>query len=209
MKIKKIILGENKTNCYIVFDDKAAFVVDPADNGEMIEEYLRQNELTLTDIFLTHGHQDHIGAVDHLYSIYKCAIHAHYLERELLEASDPSKLIQLPSFKGIKVNSPVKYFGSDFTTFDVSGIKIDAILTPGHTKGSVVYVLRDYLRVFSGDTLFKGSVGRADLPTSDPEELKKSLEIFKHFIGECKVFPGHGDSTSIADELANNPYLVN
>lgn len=208
MKIKKITLSENKTNCYIVFENSIAFIIDPASDGKIIEDYLRKNELQLADIFLTHGHQDHIGAVDYLYSIYNCKIHGHYLDKDLFEASDPTKLINLPSFKGIKINSPISYFGSDFYSFEVDGITIDAILTPGHTEGSVTYVLRNYLRVFSGDTLFKGNIGRVDFPTSSPEKMKKSLEIYKTLVPDCKIYPGHGESTSLQEELISNPYLL-
>ena len=86
-------------------------------------------------------------------------------EKDIITGNVPSKVLQIPSLKGIKINSPIKYFNGEFTTWDIDGVIVDGILTPGHTEGSVTYVLRNYYRIFSGDTVFKGSVGRTDFPT--------------------------------------------
>lgn len=207
MKIDKLILGDFRTNCYVVSHNNTAFVIDPASDGETIDAYLRKNKYQLKAIFLTHGHQDHIGAVDYLYSLYKCQIIAHYKEHEIISGSAPSKVLQIPSLKGIKINSPIKYFDGEFTTWDIDGVIVDGILTPGHSEGSVTYVLRNYYRIFSGDTVFKGSVGRTDLPTSNRNDLKKSIDLYKTFKDECKIHPGHGESTTIANEKANNEFF--
>ena len=207
MKIDKLTLGNFKTNCYVISHNGTAFVIDPASDGETIEAFLNNNNYVLKAIFLTHGHQDHIGAVDYLYDKYKCQIWAHYFDYELITASNPSKLIQFPSMKGIKVVSPVKYFKEDFYTFEFDDVIIDAILTPGHTEGSVTYVLRNYLRIFSGDTVFKDSVGRTDFPTSNREKLNESINLYKTFKDECVIHPGHGESTTIKDEKANNQFF--
>lgn len=207
MKIDKLILGDFKTNCYVVSHDDIAFVIDPACNGETIDAYLRTNKFKLKAIFLTHGHQDHIGAVDYLYSLYKCNVIAHYKDHEIITGITPSKLLAIPSLKGIKVNAPIKYFDSDFMTWDIDGIIVDGILTPGHTEGSVTYVLRNYYRIFTGDTVFKESIGRTDFPTSNRSDMKKSIEIYKTFKDECKLHPGHGESTTVANEKEHNPYF--
>ena len=208
MKIDKLILGEFKTNCYVVSHNNTAFVIDPACNGETIDAFLKKNNYQLKAIFLTHGHQDHIGGVDYLYNLYKCSIIAHYNERDILTGLVPSKMLQFPSLKGIKVNSPIKYFDGDFTSWNIDGIIVDGILTPGHSEGSVTYVLRNYYRIFSGDTVFKESVGRTDLPTSNKNELVKSIRLFKTFKDECKIHPGHGESTTVAYEKANNQFFM-
>lgn len=207
MKIDKLILGELKTNCYVVSHEGTAIVIDPACNGEAIEALLKKNDYQLKAIFLTHGHQDHIGAVDYLYNIYKCPIMAHYKEYPILTGNDQSKILQIPSLKGIKVTSPIKYFDKDFSSWTIDKIVIDAIYTPGHSEGSVTYVLRNAYRIFSGDTVFKESVGRTDLPTSSPDDLKSSIEIYKTFKAQCKIHPGHGESTTVAYEKANNEFF--
>lgn len=207
MKIEKLILGDFKTNCYVISHNNTAIVVDPACSGETIDALLRKNNYALKAILLTHGHPDHIGAVDYLYSLYKCPIIAHLKEKDILTASVPSKMVQLPSFKGIKVNSPIKYFANEFTSWNIDGIIVDGILTPGHSEGSVTYVLRNYNRIFSGDTLFKDGIGRTDFPTSNKTDMKESLSIYKNFKDECKVLPGHGESTTIGQEKAHNIYF--
>ncbi|MBQ8205958.1 MAG: MBL fold metallo-hydrolase [Bacilli bacterium] len=207
MKIDKLILGDFRTNCYVVSHNNTAFVIDPASDGETIDAYLRKNKYQLKAIFLTHGNQDHIGAVDYLYSLYKCQIIAHLKEKDIITGNVPSKVLQIPSLKGIKINSPIKYFNGEFTTWDIDGVIVDGILTPGHTEGSVTYVLRNYYRIFSGDTVFKGSVGRTDFPTSNRIDLKKSIDLYKTFKDECKIHPGHGESTTIANEKANNEFF--
>ena len=207
MKIDKLILGEFKTNCYVVSHNNTAFVIDPACNGETIDAFLKKNNYQLKAIFLTHGHQDHIGAVDYLYDIYKCTIIAHQNEQDILTGSDSSKILQIRSLSGVKVNSPVKYFDNEFSSWNINGIIVDGILTPGHSAGSVTYVLRNYYRIFSGDTVFKDTVGRTDLPTSNKEELAKSIEIYKTFKDECKIHPGHGESTTVANEKLRNEFF--
>ena len=207
MKIEKLILGDMKTNCYVVSFNGSAIVIDPACSGKTIDALLRKNNYSLKAIFLTHGHPDHIGAVDYLYSIYKCSIIAHIKEKEIITGENPSKLLVLPSLKNIKVTSPIKYFQGDFYSWNINGLIIDGIHTPGHSEGSVIYVLRNYNRIFSGDTLFKESIGRTDLPTSNKQEMLESLKLFRAFKDDCKVYPGHGDSTTIGSEKLNNRYL--
>lgn len=203
MKIDKLILSDFRTNCYIISHNNIALIIDPVSDGEIIAAYLQRNNLSLKAIFLTHGHQDHIGAVDYLADAYKCTIYAHHNDYELYTGSNPSKVLQIPSLKGIKVTSKITYFDDEFVAFDIDGILVDAILTPGHTEGSVTYVLRKYNRIFSGDTLLKGRVGKTDAPTSNAQAMKASMAIYKTFKDECKVNPGHGDATTIGEERAN------
>lgn len=207
MKIDKLILGEFKTNCYVISHNDTAFVIDPACNGETIDAFLRKNNYKLKAIFLTHGHQDHIEAADYLYNLYKCSIIAHRKEMDIITGSVPSKMLSYPSLKGIKVNSPIRYFDGEFASWNIDGVIVDGILTPGHSEGSVTYVLRNYYRIFSGDTVFKGSVGRTDFPTSNKNDLYKSLDLYKTFKDECKIHPGHGESTTVAEEKLNNIYF--
>ena len=207
MKIEKLILSDFKTNCYIISDNGIAIIVDPASNGENIDLFLKNRNYQLKAIFLTHGHQDQIGACDYLYNIYKCDIYAHINDRDLIVGTDPSKILTIPSLKNVKVTAPVKYFDDEFVSFNIDGIIIDAILTPGHSDGSVTYVLRQFCRIFSGDTVIKDGIGDTNYPTYDATKLKESIEIYKTFKDTCKLNPAHGPASTIGDEKANNQYF--
>ena len=203
----KLILGDFKSNCYIYQFDNMAIIIDPACAGSTIADHLKSINCQLKAIFITHGHQDHIGAVDYLYNIYKCDVIAHYNDHDLIAGTDQSKILQIPSLKGIKVNAPVKYFNDEFQSWNINGVIVDGILTPGHTAGSVTYVLRDENKIFAGDTVFKGGVGKTESPTSSKEDLRKSIGIYKTFKKQCKIYPGHGPSTTVDSELKENDYF--
>jgi len=205
MKIDKLILGDFKTNCYVVSHENTCFIIDPACDGETIYNFLLSREYDLKAIFLTHGHPDHIGAVDYLVNKYNCSVRAHINDRALIQGAVS---LNLPSLKGIRVNSRVDYFDGDFNSFSIDGIILDAIATPGHTAGGVTYVLRNYKRIFSGDTIMKNSIGRLDLPGANKDDMRNSINLFKSFSADCKVHPGHGESTTIAFEKANSRYFL-
>lgn len=182
-----------------------AVVIDPGANGEIIGTLLQNNDLTLEAIFLTHGHYDHIGAVDYLYNLTKCKIYAHIGDQELMDKEASKNIL---NFQTLEIHAPIEYFSKEFESFTIlKDIVFDAIHTPGHSAGSVVYVLRNYLRIFSGDTLFKEGIGRVDFPTSNKKEMKESLKLLATFKDNCKVFPGHGEDTTIGYEKENNIYF--
>ncbi len=205
MKIQKLVLGSYQTNCYVISHNDIAIVIDPGANGEVILNRLSKENLKLEAIFLTHGHFDHIGAVDELYEQTKCKIYVHKNEETLLLNDEVDTKDELPR---IFLKSPITFFEGDFNEFIIAkDITLDAIHTPGHSEGSVVYVLRNYERIFSGDTLFKESIGRVDFPFSNKRDMKESLKLLATFKDSCKVFPGHGEETTIGYEKENNMYF--
>ena len=205
MKIEKLVLGAYQTNCYVISHNEMAVVIDPGANGEIIGTLLQNNNLTLEAVFLTHRHYDHNGAVDYLYNLTKCKIYAHYNDKELMSKNEKSNF---SDFQTIEIQSPIEYLSGDFESFTIlKDIILDAVHTPGHSSGSVVYVLRNYLRIFSSDTLFKEGIGRVDFPTSNKKEMKESLKLLATFKDNCKVFPGHGEETTIGYEKENNIYF--
>ncbi len=203
--IESVVVGSVGTNCYIVHkkDSEYCFVVDPGDSGDKIANYIRDQKMILDHILLTHGHFDHIQGVKDLKNAVRCEICALDVEKELL--SDARMNVSAMTGRPEELEADI--WLHDGQQFESAGITIKVIHTPGHTKGSCCYFLEEQKVLFSGDTLFMESVGRADLPTGNEKDLMQSVrEKVLTLPSETKVFSGHGPSTSIEYEQANNPY---
>lgn len=186
------------TNTYIVFEKTKGkcIIIDPASSFELIKNKIDEFELKPILVFLTHGHFDHIGACDKLREEYNIPLAIHECDAPLLIAPqlNASKLLL---GKEIKLK-PAEKIISKPTSFKLENKYLRVVHTPGHTKGSCVLVCDD--EVFSGDTLFKGGYGRYDLPGGSADELIKSLEKILNLDERLKVYPGHGETTSIFQE---------
>lgn len=207
MEIKSFVLGMVSTNCYVYWnrDTKEAIVIDPAAQSEVIEEYLKKENLLPKAILLTHGHFDHIMAASALASTYGIPVYASKHEVELLE--DPNlNLGQV--LAGISVSLIPDKLVEDNQILNLIGVNLQVIETPGHTKGSVCYFVKEENILFSGDTLFRESVGRSDFPTGNGKQLIESIKEKLFPIGDqVTVYSGHGPATTIKYEKENNPYL--
>lgn len=204
MKVTGMTLGMVGTNVWICVNEetKEAFVVDPADGAEQIKAKLAQNQWTLKGILLTHGHFDHIGAVEALRSAYQVPVWAAEAERELL--SDVEANLSGP-WTGRPIRVKADHWLQDLDCFMLAGMRIQMILTPGHTAGSCCYYLAEEHVLLSGDTLFAGSCGRTDLPTGSMNAIVRSIrERLFALPPETEVYPGHGETTSIGWEQRSN-----
>ena len=204
MKVTGMTLGMVGTNVWICVNEetKEAFVVDPADGVEQIEAKLAQNQWTLKGILLTHGHFDHIGAVEALRNAYQVPVWAAEAERELL--SDVEANLS-GSWTGRPIRVKADHWLQDLDCFMLAGMRIQMILTPGHTVGSCCYYLAEEHVLLSGDTLFAGSCGRTDLPTGSMNAIVRSIrERLFALPPETEVYPGHGETTSIGWEQRSN-----
>ena len=204
MKVTGMTLGMVCTNVWICVNEetKEAFVVDPADGAEQIEAKLAQNQWTLKGILLTHGHFDHIGAVEALRNAYQVPVWAAEAERELL--SDVEANLS-GSWTGRPIRVKADHWLQDLDCFMLAGMRIQMILTPGHTAGSCCYYLAEEHVLLSGDTLFAGSCGRTDLPTGSMNAIVRSIrERLFALPPETEVYPGHGETTSIGWEQRSN-----
>jgi len=205
MKILTMQLGPIETNCYIVYDEdtREAMVIDPAWDYERIDKALTDHDLTIKKIFLTHGHADHIGALQELRNHKNVPVYVSKKDSGLIQNSKNN----LSMFMGKKIEcaSP-EYTVSDGVTIRVGSTVFTVYETPGHTPGGVC--LYGGGVVFSGDTLFQYSIGRTDLYGGSYEQLIASIETkLIPLPDDTIVLPGHGPSTTIGDERHGNPYL--
>lgn len=205
MKIITMHLGELDTSCYIAASDSGnAAVIDPADNAEHILRTLKENDLTLKLILLTHGHFDHTGAVAELKAATGAKIYIHPADADMSEDRIKNVSYLLPGY----VLQPYK---PDVLIDEGDSIALDEVAftvmhTPGHTDGSVMFCTDNV--IFSGDTLFSGSVGRTDFYSGSVEKQKQSLRRILALSGEYEIYPGHGEPTTLSQEKRFNPYLL-
>jgi len=201
----KTIINEYNENTYIINEKEEAYIIDPGSNFEEIKEYIETSNLKVLGILLTHGHYDHLLSVNKIESEYSTKIYIHKLESDFLFNPNLNLSFLTKNKIIIKNKKSVIEFNEE-TIFNIGREKITVIHTPGHSRGSVCYRYKKSL--FSGDTLFKNSIGRTDLPSSSKKDIEKSI---KKIIAQCKdnikVFPGHGESTTVLNEKLNNPFI--
>ena len=207
VEIRKIPTSGHASNCWILFDEtsREAAVIDPSADAEEIMRVLAEDSLTLTQIWLTHGHFDHIFAADTLRDKTGAPLMIHRKDAHMLTDA--------------YANASALFFGEGETYREADGqLKGGDALrlgehtvfvrhTPGHTAGSVTLVADTFL--FTGDTLFENSIGRSDLPSGDAQALSDSLRRLVKMPGDYTVCSGHGEITTLEKERKNNPFLKN
>lgn len=205
MEIKKLVVGMVETNCYIAYNEerKEAVIVDPGDKADTITEACLHLGTEVKAILLTHGHFDHVMAVDDLKKKWDVPVYALDKEAEVLadEALNMSN-----QFMRNRVHLKADVLLKDGETFSLIGYDFKVISTPGHTCGSCCYYVESEDVLFSGDTLFAGSYGRVDFPTGSSSDMLHSVaEILFSLPDSVKVYPGHMGDTTIREEKKYNP----
>lgn len=193
------------SNTYIVIDNKDCLIVDPGKAYDGLVRFIEKNELTPKGILLTHGHCDHIRGVDILVNAYHIPVYISFYDEELLK--DPRKNLSAYMPEDECVVSAKATMVSNGDKITLLNEPIEVIETPFHTKGSVCYYLKDSRLLFSGDTLFKLSIGRDDFPHSSPKDKRASLDKLMTLPEDVKVYPGHGEFTNIGEEKKHNPFV--
>ena len=200
MTVHTLPLGAYQTNTYIVANAGRCVIIDPGYEADTILGFLAKNGLTADAILLTHGHFDHVGAVEKLVEKTNCKLW-------MSERDWSQKISPLTSYFYPIANCDFTevQFCEDGEEISAAGLTFSVLETPGHTRGSVCYLCSDAL--FSGDTLFAGSCGRTDLPGGDWATIQQSLKRLAALEGSYTVYPGHGNSTTLASEKKYNPYM--
>jgi len=204
MIIESIVTGSFMENTWILGDEesKQAIIFDPGDNVSNIIG--KMDELDLTPVFIlnTHAHPDHLGAAAELQKRYDLPFAIHKDELPTFNsAKNTAQFLGLLNFQLPEVTT----FISNGQVLEINNLHLQVLLTPGHTPGSICFLTGKHL--FSGDTLFQGSVGRTDLPGGSMKQLGNSLKRLSLLPEDTRVYPGHGEITSIKKELETNPYL--
>lgn len=199
-------------NCYVVSDETGdAVIVDPGmfydEERQAVADYVRRQQLTLRHVLCTHGHFDHIFGVDSLYKTFGLEPEVHSADMFLIDGFGQ----QCEALLGMKPSGqlpPVSRQLADGDRVDFGSHRLQVLHTPGHSPGSVLFYCEEEHVVFTGDTLFRMSVGRTDLEGGSWTELMNSL---KHVVAllpaDTTAYTGHGPATKIAEELRMNPYL--
>ena len=207
-KIDVRVLGMVGTNCYLLCntDTKECVLIDPADNAGKISEMIEQSGCMLKGILLTHGHFDHVMAVDSVRAAYHIPVYAAEAEKETMQDASINLSINMG---GAMLSVEADHWLKDGETITLLDQEVRCILTPGHTVGGMCFYFPKAGMLFSGDTLFQESVGRTDFPGGSMSEIVRSIREKLFVLPDAvQVYPGHGLMTSIKYEKMFNPFAV-
>lgn len=203
MKVTWVTVGPFQENSYLISDSGHGVLVDPGDEADRILALVDADRVVVDAIWLTHAHIDHIGAIAAVKRRWSVPVFLHPADLPLYRRAE-----QQAEFYGLSLEQPPEPDRrlADGDTLTVGSARFTVRHTPGHAPGHVVF-LSDRTMI-GGDLLFAGSIGRTDLPLSDPEAMDLSLALVAAFDPETVVYPGHGPVTRIGVEVATNPFLV-
>jgi glyoxylase-like metal-dependent hydrolase (beta-lactamase superfamily II) len=209
MEVITLTLGQLQTNVYIIadFSENTCILIDPAAEGKRIIKEIQNEGLEVKGILITHGHFDHIGAVNQLKTYYDVPVFAHESESNMMEDSQQNFSVY---FLQRAIVSKADTFIEHGETINFGGeLSFRCIEVPGHTANSICFYNENNHLLFSGDTLMAGAIGRTDFYQGASDTLINSIKDELMVLPkETKVYSGHGNSTNIGIEARNNPYLV-
>ncbi len=206
INVESIPVGPFEVNCILLWKSREnAIIIDAGDDADAIAGRIRERGLSIKAQLLTHGHMDHISAAAKLQSTFPAPVylHSHDAKWAFTESNSMPPYYPKPQKpENLTLITP----GSN--SLNLGFISFDVLETPGHSPGSVCFLLKDEKILIAGDTLFEGSVGRTDLPGGDPIAQRQSLLQLTELSPELRVICGHGPETTIKRELNSNPYLL-
>lgn len=205
MNVDIVSVGPIEANCYILSNpDRQALVIDPGADAPAIEAILRRRQLTVAVYLVTHGHMDHISALADLAA--QCPAPIGMATEDIPWAFGPLNEMP-PHYPRPRRPQTIDRLLTDNQTWTDAGMTYGVVATPGHSPGSVCFYFKEATALFTGDTLFQGSVGRTDLPGGDNRRLAQSLKILARLPPATRIYPGHGPATTLAAELKTNLFL--
>jgi hydroxyacylglutathione hydrolase len=207
LQVIQLPLGPVQTNCFIAADDETtdAIVIDPGWDARHILSVLNERRWQVRYVLLTHAHFDHIGAVAEIVEATQAPLAIHSLELPLLRHGGGASLFGLP----IRPSPAPDVLLQPGQIIEVGNLRFEVLFVPGHTPGHVAFYEAQSQALFSGDVLFKASIGRTDLPGGDYPTLMLSIrEVLLALPDETAVYPGHGPVTTIGAEKRSNPFLA-
>ena len=203
LKLITLPTGAFDANCHIAWNETdRALLIDPGADADDILRTLAKNKLTPAGILCTHGHCDHISAVGEILAQFP-NLPVVMAEQDVVWAFTP--LNSIPPYYDAPTSKPATLRN---TVFAAGTLNFTLLPTPGHSPGSVCFVSESDRAIFTGDTLFDGSIGRTDLPGGDMATMRRSLSRLLTLPDDYAVHPGHGDSTTIGAQRRTNPYLA-
>ena len=198
-------LDDLYANTYVLIDEnKMCAIIDPAKNYDGLVNYIKKNELNLKAILITHGHVDHIRGIDALVNAFHCPVYIGFDDLDKL--TDPFS--NCSEFLGENVSIKAKaetVADNDVLRFLSEDIRV--IYTPYHTAGGVCFYLKDSNALFTGDFIIPHGVGRCDLPTAKPHELRRSMSKILALPPTIKIYGGHEKPSTLETEMRINPYV--
>lgn len=203
--LKIFTVGPMEANCYILYnpDKREGLIIDPGAEGSHLIKFIKQEKIFINYIINTHGHPDHIGANRKIKEYTNAPILIHQYDAPMLTKSGSVLSLIFPLESS---SPPADTFIKDGDLIECAGMKLKILHTPGHTPGGISLLIDDF--IFTGDTLFSGSIGRSDLPGGSQEVLLNSIKKILSLEENLIIYPGHGPSTTVRQELQSNPFIT-